>query len=112
MQPETMPPHTDGRNSPIGGGHYRSAVEAFDITKPSWMQPETTALNTHGGKIESGHDPEGAGPEMREIKQESLLAQRHVVVLLFMEAIYSVSNTTNGHRMDRENSLTNHCISN
>ena len=56
------------------------------------MQLEAMSPATDDRRSDSGHSAERAVRENKEIKQESLLAQRHIVVLLFMEAVYSVSH--------------------
>lgn len=58
--------------------------------KPIWMQPVTVHSTTNYTMSTSDNDTERAGRIPKEVKQESLLAQRHVVVLLLMEAVYSV----------------------
>lgn len=87
MQRDTLPPTTDIKKSRTDGKGDR---------KPSWMQPETmpttttTTTTTDGRRSVPGHGAERIGRKPKEIKQESLLKQRHVVSLLFMEAVYSV----------------------
>ena len=122
MQLETIPPTaTDGRSSSTGGS-FRSALEAIGIRKPSWpkegavpaskdrtkdsthidterkpswMQVETMPPTAADGSVnEADHGAERARRKTKEIKQDSLLAQRHIVALLFMEAVYSVSHAT------------------
>ena len=56
------------------------------------MQLEAMSPATDARRSDSGHSAERAVRENKEIKQESLLAQRHIVGLLFMEAVYTVSH--------------------
>ena len=56
------------------------------------MQPVTMIPTLDERRSRSEHDTERAGRNPKEVKQESLLAQRHVVALLFMEAVYAVSH--------------------
>eukprot|EP00904_Undaria_pinnatifida_P003321 jgi/Undpi1/12990/HiC_scaffold_7.g02654.m1 len=69
-------------------------VEDYGILKPSWMLPDTTPLPTAtkgDGDGWSHDDINGPRRKTEDLEPESLLKQRHVVALLFMEAVYSVT---------------------
>ena len=66
-------------------------MESLGIRKPSWMQLETMPPSTNVRRSESEHAAERPYRKTKEVEQESLLAQRHIVMLLFMEAVYAVS---------------------
>lgn len=120
MQPGAMPPSATDDKRASTGGKSRSAMEAFAIRKPSWMRSTTMPSTAKGKRDPTDGDAnrkpswmqlEAVLPGMDEsrresqrdvarrtarkaedIKPESLLAQRHIVTLLFMEAVYSVSH--------------------
>lgn len=119
VQLETMPPTTTNSKGSSTGGRRRWTMEALGFKKsswkqpekappqivkaidesdeytgrkPSWMQPVTMIPTLDERRSRSEHDTERAGRNPKEVKQESLLAQRHVVALLFMEAVYAVSH--------------------
>lgn len=123
---ETIPPTTTDDKSASMNEKWRSAIKGLEIKKPlwmraekthaktdktiaendeddddtdrkpSWMQPVTTFSAREERRIRLEHDAERAGGKPKEIKQESLLAQRHIVALLFMEAVYSVGHAIVG----------------
>eukprot|EP00904_Undaria_pinnatifida_P003322 jgi/Undpi1/12991/HiC_scaffold_7.g02655.m1 len=69
-------------------------VEGYGIRKPSWMLPDTTPIPTatrENGNGSSHDDADRISRKTEDLKPESLLKQRHVVALLFMEAVYSMT---------------------
>lgn len=91
-KPKAMPATTDGPSDLTDGTCDLS--DGSDDRKPSWMQPETMPATTDDIYGESDRVAERAARKAKDLKPDSLLAQRHIVALLFMEAVYSVSLAT------------------
>lgn len=91
-KPKAMPATTDGPSDLTDGTCDLS--DGRDDRKPSWMQPETMPATTDDIYGESDRVAERAARKAKDLKPDSLLAQRHIVALLFMEAVYSVSLAT------------------
>ena len=96
MQPDTMPPTTNNSEDISTGSYCRPTMESLGIRKPSWMQLETMPPSTNVRRSESEHAAEWPYHKTKEAERESLLAQRHIVVLLVMEAVYAVSHVASG----------------
>lgn len=91
-KPKAMPATTDGSSDLTDGTSDLS--DGSGDRKPSWMQPETMPATTDDTYGESDRVAERAARKTKDLKPDSLLAQRHIVALLFMEAVYSVSPAT------------------
>ena len=78
------------RHAPGARAESSGAVGEYGIRKQSWKQPETMPLTLKRTGL--GRDGEEIGKQASGVKKESLLAQRHIRVLLFMDAVFSVSS--------------------